>query len=79
MIVPPVFVIEEPAAIVNVVNVALNVPLTLFAIVAGLPFKLITAEVLVVTVPEFMIDPPAPTFTVEPDTVRDPVVVLLLI
>ena len=77
--VPPVLVIEEPAAIVNVVDAALNMPLTLFTIVAGLPFKLTKEVEPVITVPEFMIDPPAPIFTVELVTVSEPVAALLLI
>jgi len=79
LIVPPVFVIEEPAAIVNVVAVALIVALILFVITAELPFKFMTEVELIVTVPELVIDPPAAIFTVEPVTVREPVLVLLLI
>lgn len=79
LIVPPVFVIEEPAANVNVVAEVLNMPLTLFTIVAGLPFKLTKEVEPVITVPEFMIDPPAPIFTVELVTVSEPVAALLLI
>jgi len=71
--VPPVFVMEDPAAMVNVVDAEVKMPPRLLFIGAGLPVSATVEPELVVMMPVFVIEPPAATVNADPETVIVPV------